>query len=921
MKATNRLIRRALPLAVAGIAGLLSAGVAPAEVMSVSTLYTQPINPTNAVHPLWTPVQHYRGMTFVVCPDLQLRPMVTQIDRAGAVTTVFLDTGTNPVYTASTDGHNRFTMGIDKHGYLHIIGDMHGYAPWASTYVARYQYQSILYWKSNKALDVTGGFSFCGGLNSTTRLPGVEWGGDSRFFNDRNGELYFSSRVRAFEGGPFGGSEPFIAYGMYRYNVTNGVWSALGGSPASDAPGAKNYNVVLYWEYTLSFEAYQSQPRFDNSNRLHFAIGGNTAGTTGNGLIYACSDDGGATWKKANGQPIPGLPLRGKDGEEDQGDLIIRARNVAQQAGVSIDQNGKLNVAGWTWAGTNWTNISGGSGMLGPDDMLTAEGGSVLKRASAIGERSTAYDTGFGQVFSTSELGLQTEGAIYGIGLPPGFNFPTATNMSVYKATFTGGGNVATGGVASASAGTAPQAFDGNPGTKWYAQAANAAWLQYNFGPGLKRAVFHYELISGHDAPARDPRDWQLQASDDGKSWTTLDTRAGEVFPGRNRTKRYRVANSAAHQIYRLNMTANQGGATDGLQLGELALMAVDTSSAPTAPRIFLAQGDNNQVWLSWTVSERATSYQVKRANRRGGPYTTIATGVTNPGDYADTGRVNGTPCYYVVSAVNSAGESPNSPEASATPMDQPLAPIIQSAVGGNACIVLTWLPLWPHATSYNIKRAPSHGGPYVTVAKDVTGLSYTNTGLLNDTNYYYVVSASNARSGESAPSTPIVGTPFRWVPILKYKSVGYNPAVQGVASASAENVPLETAARAFDGNLTSKWLAMAHDCWLQYQFTNGASWAVTRYEMVSGGDGPERDPKDWQLLGSNDGTQWTTLDTQTGQTFAARRMTRAFIINNPTAYSHYRLKITANRGNGITQLAELVLWADGQILPVRSGF
>ena len=842
--------------------------------------------------------------------------MVTQIDRAGVVKTVFLDTGTNPVYTASTDGHNRFTLGLDKNGYLHVIGDMHGYAPWAGTYAARYQYQSILYWKSNKALDVTDGFSFCGGLNSTTRLPGVEWGGDSRFFNDRHGELYFSSRVRAFEGGRLGGSEPFIAYGMYRYNTTNGGWTALGGSPAAAAPGAKNFNVVLYWEYTLSFEAYQSQPRFDNNNRLHFAIAGNTAGTAGNGLIYAASDDEGITWKKANGTAIPGLPLRGKDGEPNQGDLIIRLKKVAQQSSVYADKNGKLNVCGWTWNGAQWTNISGGHGILGPDSMLTAEGGSVLKRTTAIGEPSRSYDTGFGQVFSTSELGLQTEGAVYGIGLPPGFNFPNATNMSVYKATFTGGDNVATGGVASASAGTAGPAFDGNRDSKWHVPATASAWLQYHFGAGIKRAVFRYELISGNDAPERDPKDWQFQGSADGVDWVTLDTRRDEVFPGRNRTQRYSVANRTAYPYFRLNITANQGGAGLGVQLSELALLAVDISSAPTSPKIFFAQGDDECVWLSWTVSDRATSYNVKRATARGGPYTTIATGVTETGDFVDPGRAKGTTYYYVVSAVNPTGESPNSTEVSVKPADLPLAPIIQSAVGGNARIILKWIPLWPHAISYTVKRATASGGPYAPIAKGVVGLSYTNTGLLNDTNYYYVVTAHNPSRVESPPSSEMTGTPFRWVPALKYRSVGYNPAIQGVASASGENPPNETASRAFDGNSSSKWLTMANTCWLQYRFTNGATWAVTRYQLVSGQDGPERDPKNWQLLGSNDGAHWTTLDTRTGQAFSGRVATNTYTFPNSIAFEYYRLNITGNRGNGITQVAELVLWADGDVLP-----
>ena len=62
-----------------------------------------------------------------------------------------------------------------------------------------------------------------------------------------------------------------------------------------------------------------------------------------------------------------------------------------------------------------------------------------------------------------------------------------------------------------------------------------------------------------------------------------------------------------------------------------------------------------------------ATSYNVKRSTTDGGPYTTIASGVTTT-SYTNTGLTNGTTYYYVVSAVNSVGESGNSNQASATP-------------------------------------------------------------------------------------------------------------------------------------------------------------------------------------------------------------------------------------------------------------
>lgn len=81
------------------------------------------------------------------------------------------------------------------------------------------------------------------------------------------------------------------------------------------------------------------------------------------------------------------------------------------------------------------------------------------------------------------------------------------------------------------------------------------------------------------------------------------------------------------------------------------------------------AVAGNAQVTLSWTASSGATGYYVKRSAAAGGPYTQAAS--TSSTNYTDTGLGNGTPYFYVVSAYNSAGESANSAEVSATPAAQ----------------------------------------------------------------------------------------------------------------------------------------------------------------------------------------------------------------------------------------------------------
>lgn len=89
-------------------------------------------------------------------------------------------------------------------------------------------------------------------------------------------------------------------------------------------------------------------------------------------------------------------------------------------------------------------------------------------------------------------------------------------------------------------------------------------------------------------------------------------------------------------------------------------------TSPPSTPTNVTATAGSGLVTLSWTASAGAPSYNVKRSTLSGGPYSTIASPVTST--YTDTAVTAGTTYYYVVSAVNAAGESANSIEVSAVP-------------------------------------------------------------------------------------------------------------------------------------------------------------------------------------------------------------------------------------------------------------
>lgn len=90
----------------------------------------------------------------------------------------------------------------------------------------------------------------------------------------------------------------------------------------------------------------------------------------------------------------------------------------------------------------------------------------------------------------------------------------------------------------------------------------------------------------------------------------------------------------------------------------------LDPISAGAVPGGLTARIYGTNVLLNWFGSAYATNYLVKRATVPGGPYTTLAT-IPASADRAffDSAVTNGSVYYYVVSAQDKFGESPNSPE------------------------------------------------------------------------------------------------------------------------------------------------------------------------------------------------------------------------------------------------------------------
>jgi len=179
-------------------------------------------------------------------------------------------------------------------------------------------------------------------------------------------------------------------------------------------------------------------------------------------------------------------------------------------------------------------------------------------------------------------------------------------------------------------------------------------------------------------------------------------------------------------------------------------------------------------------------------------------------------------------------------------------------------------------------------------------GVSQGTVAQQFDGDQYRIVDVSVDVSANSTAAVDIYSSGASGVP--------EGPSARGEHAANDE-----TADKAFDGDDQTKWLDFSPTgSWIQWRYPGSTAPTVKQYAITSANDLPERDPMDWNLLGSNDhGYTWDVLDSRTGEIFASRFQRRSFFVSNPGDYNIYRLEITAVYDVGTAnsvQLAEFQL-------------
>jgi endo-beta-N-acetylglucosaminidase D len=200
--------------------------------------------------------------------------------------------------------------------------------------------------------------------------------------------------------------------------------------------------------------------------------------------------------------------------------------------------------------------------------------------------------------------------------------------------------------------------YDGNLATYFDAPLANGAWAGLDLGAGNEKAVTRIRYSPRNSSTANN---------------NNANRMIGGQFQGANSADfsdvvtLYTVPSTPSYNLYTTVMISNgtpfrylrylspNGGSCNVSEVefyGPAVLPAVPTGVAGT-----LQDGTAN---LAWDSMATAVGYRVKRASSSGGPYTVLPPNVTALA-FQENGLNLATTYYYVVSAVNEAGESADS--------------------------------------------------------------------------------------------------------------------------------------------------------------------------------------------------------------------------------------------------------------------
>jgi hypothetical protein len=385
--------------------------------------------------------------------------------------------------------------------------------------------------------------------------------------------------------------------------------------------------------------------------------------------------------------------------------------------------------------------------------------------------------------------------------------------------------------------------IDGDSATSW----ASTGYTSQTIIQELQTAAAAtaYTMAAEGSAVARAPSAWTFAGSNDASSWTTLDTRSGVTFTGTT-AQQFTFTNTTAYKFYRLAPTVTPTGS------GEIWLSRFTVDSVTLL-------GAAREIWR--VIKSNDTSGQAAQLGASGQSSHYTFGGVVYDDSFC-LSRQSFTSTLAVTSwriyrVVNDAGtwkadvDNVNQSTATSKPLSMNASPKI--------------------ATSWSGDIAEVFVRDRASTAPEIANL----------------ISYFNAEHGLTADPVTVAD-------------------VTGGTMSASSTYGTAAASRAQDGNLGSEWMAdNVIPCWLKVVY--GASKTVHQYRISPMTGQETRGPATWTFDGSNDGTSWTTLDTQTAVPTWTGGETRVYTLAADATYTQFRLNITAKQaaGDGYINLSE----------------
>lgn len=293
---------------------------------------------------------------------------------------------------------------------------------------------------------------------------------------------------------------------------------------------------------------------------------------------------------------------------------------------------------------------------------------------------------------------------------------------------------------------------EANLNNVWVTDNQPTGWVKLKFPSNV--IVNRYSVSDMPNYPTRSPKNFSFEGSNDGVTWTTLDTRNSETNWGYGgETRFYSFNNSKPFLYYRLNVTANNGASL--LAVGEIQMFSdpIDTTPPAEVNNIVTKGLSSTSVGLSWTPPNDPDFKQVN-VYRDNIFIVSIPKGTNN---YIDTGLTNGKQYSYTLKTVDTSNNESQGVSFAVIATDNtPAGEVseVTAAVVSDTSIRLNWTnPSDTDFISVKIFR-----GSTLIYTTQVTDTDYLDTGLTPNATYTYLLqsvdSSGNISNGVLVTST-----------------------------------------------------------------------------------------------------------------------------------------------------------------------